>query len=156
MVTFTSGLVLGTGITIESAASIPVNLENATTYQAAPFGTAVTRYQLNSDGFVYAQEQGVLLKQGDPASINPKNPQWLLNSSSASLYEARMGSLSSGNGTPGGDSFGVWLDLGTTREWTLTTTSGVNASRTGLVEIRLASSGVVLDTATITFSPESA
>jgi hypothetical protein len=134
----------------------PVNLESATTYQVAPFGTAVTRYQLNINKFVYAQEQGAFLQQGDPASINPKNPQWLLDSSSVTLYEARMGSLSAGNGTPGGDSFDTWLNLGTTREWTLTTTSGINANRTGLIEIRLASSGDVLDSATITFLPESA
>lgn len=147
MVTFTPGLELGVGLTINAGALLPVNLENATTSgiatnqayflvgaDAGPGGQFV-------DGGAYVKLQGVMDRLPN---------QWKVDSSSSSLYEARMGSLSPGPGsTDGSSAFDTWLNLGTTRTWFLS--SGIDTTRTGLVEIRLASSSVVLASATITF-----
>jgi hypothetical protein len=137
MVTFTSGVTLGSGLTINAGALLPVNLENATTS-----GIATNQaYFLEDDGGAYVKLQGTM-------ELLPN--QWKVDSSPSSLYEARMGSLSPGPGsTDGSSAFDTWLSLGTSRRWFLA--SGVDTTRTGLVEIRLASSGVVLASATITF-----
>jgi hypothetical protein len=46
----------------------------------------------------------------------------------------------------------TWEVLSSTRTWTLVATSGLEKNNTTLIEIRRASSGVVLDSCTVTFS----
>jgi hypothetical protein len=54
----------------------------------------------------------------------------------------------------GGDTTATWLSLGTSRMWYVQASNTVN-SATMTVEIRRASDGVVLDTATVTLDAES-
>lgn len=72
--------------------------------------------------------------------------EWL-TSGSASSVEVRA-TLQSGS-TPSG-TLNTWLNLGTTRSWTLSRTGIGTSSCVLLVELRNAASGTVLDTATIT------
>jgi len=104
-------------------------------------GTAQANYQIGSDGKVRDQSLGIL-------------ESWLLGGGTASNYEVRAtvtsGSLSTGT-------VGSWLNCGTTRTWTLRNSAMNNSVLTCVmtVEIRLASSGVVQDSATITLEAES-
>jgi hypothetical protein len=75
---------------------------------------------------------------------------WLL-SGTASQYEIRMTTTS---GTFSSGTTGSWLSLGTTRTWTRQRTSVGISTVTATVEIRDATSLVVLDTATITITAE--
>jgi hypothetical protein len=83
---------------------------------------------------------------------------WLV-SGSASDYEVSM-SLSdnlSGGGTIGGDYANqTWMALSSNRSWSVSDTANAGGSntRTGSVAIRLASSGVVLQTASIFLSAD--
>lgn len=73
---------------------------------------------------------------------------WIAPTSAAGAnYEVRATELS-GSVTSG--TIGSWEALDTTRTWTLTRTAVGTANCTLTIEIRLASSGAVLDTATIT------
>lgn len=76
--------------------------------------------------------------------------EWL-RAGAASSYEARA-TLQSGT-TPSG-TLNSWLGLGTNRTWDLTTTVAGLITCDILIEIRLASSGVVQDSATITLTAE--
>lgn len=66
-------------------------------------------------------------------------------------YEARV-TMNSGSLTTG--TTGTWLPLSSTRLWTLDRTTLGTATCTFTVEIRLAASGGVLDSAIITLSAE--
>ncbi len=76
---------------------------------------------------------------------------WLSPQAGMDQFEVRAtvtsGFLSSGT-------TGSWLNPGTTRTWTGVQTGEGLSSAIVTVEIRLASSGVVQDTATVTFSAE--
>lgn len=76
-------------------------------------------------------------------------------SGSASDFEAYMTPAGGGSGGTTGGTFNTWLNLGTTRDWTLTATNNY-AERFFTLQIRLASTGTILDTATITFEVDSA
>lgn len=100
-------------------------------------GSALASYALLSSGS--AQVDG-----------SPVSGEWLV-SGSASSFEVRA-TVQSGALTSG--TTGSWLNLGTTREWVVErTTLGTNTCAL-LVEIRNASSGSVLDSATITLTAE--
>jgi hypothetical protein len=75
---------------------------------------------------------------------------WLLIGA-ASAYEVRA-TLDAGTLTSG--TTGSWLGLGTTRSWNVTRASNIvgSDSATLTVEIRAASSGTVLATATVTIT----
>ena len=94
---------------------------------------------------------------GGTATANPAgvltaiSGEWRLSGASAD-YEAQA-TWGSGTGTTGGPT--GWVSLSTTRDWTLTATDNT-VSRPLTVEIRLASGAILLDTATITFSVDSA
>jgi hypothetical protein len=107
---------------------VDVNLHD---FKVAPTMAVVT-YTLNSDG-----------------TRNFGN--WLLIGTNTD-YECRA-TITSG-GLTGGDSTGAWLSLGTTRMWYVHATNTV-VTCTLTIEIRRASDGVVLDTATVTLDAES-
>lgn len=106
-------------------------------------GTATAGYRLNSDGVAYIRNTS--------GSYTAISGQWMLSGTNSD-YEARV-TLISGR-TPTG-TIGSWVSLGSTQSWELSVSSGFWASEF-IVEIRLASSGAVLDTAAVTLNAESA
>ena len=140
----------GTIITMDnlrgkSNASVAISDQSALDYSyAGSGGQGFARYQLNANGVAYRTNvNGTLIAIGG---------EWL-TSGSAGLFDA-YATWTGSYGNPGGTT-GAWLNLGTTREWLIYMEDGY-ASRTLAVQIRLASSGAVLDTATITFEVDSA
>jgi len=95
---------------------------------------------------------GQVAQSTQAGGTGPTNlEQWCTPTSAVALFEARVtvtsGVLSGGSGT------GTWLALSTTRNWYVEEfTSGNSNDCTFTVEIRNASSGTVLDTATINLS----
>lgn len=108
-------------------------------------GTATGYYQLLSTGV--ARKTNGTTNNGVLTDISG---EWLV-SGSASLFDV-YATFSNPYGTGGTQlgSTGSWLNLGTTRDWGLTSTDEY-AHRLLDVQIRLASTGSVLDSATITF-----
>lgn len=106
-------------------------------------GAGSARYQLDADGDITQ----ITLALGT-VDIG----DWIIPKSAAGgNYEVRA-TLQSGD-TPIG-TLGSWLSLGTNRGWTLSQ-SGVGTKTCDLlIEIRLTSSGLVLDSATITLEAE--
>lgn len=99
-------------------------------------------YKLDSDGSAY-----YMATSGVYTAISG---EWRLSGASAD-YECRA-TLVSGN-TPAG-TLSTWQGLGTDRAWSLAS-SGAYLNCTLTIEIRSASSGVVLDTATVQLAAES-
>ena len=125
------------GFSVPSQAP-PVNITDRTLTRQ---GNGSVAYRLNSDGVLYTQT--------DTSAYNAVSGEWKVDASASSLYEARMGTLSGSGGTPSG-TFDTWLGLGTTREWSLFGEDDFFL-REGFLEIRLASTQVVIDSATIQF-----
>lgn len=98
---------------------------------------ATTSYSLNNNG------TATTTGSGSGATT------WLTPSSSAGNYEARM-TVSSGSFTSGAAT-GSWLNLGTSRFWTLTESTNGNSSLnvTGTIEIRRVSDSVVVASASV-------
>lgn len=99
--------------------------------------TATSTFQLEPDGDIGKYVNALYTDLGD----------WITPTGAAGNdYEAKMttisGFLSSGTA-------GSWLALGTLRAWTRTSSSGTQ-TYVGTLEIRRASDGTVLDSATIT------
>jgi hypothetical protein len=107
-------------------------------------GTATARYRLYSNGQAYRTNLS--------GSIVSINGEWLL-AGAASDYEV----YASWSGSPFGVTgpTGSWVSLGTDREWTLTVTNTYFVATLN-VQIRLASTSTVIDTATIDFEVDSA
>lgn len=107
----------------------------------ASIGPALASYQINSDGTVTDQDSRIL-------------ESWLLGGGINSNYEVRATAVS-GAVTTG--TMNSWLGCGTTRTWALSNSAQNNSTRTCVItiEIRLASAGVIQDSATITLSAES-
>lgn len=103
-------------------------------------GSITASYSINSDGRVRDQSNTIL-------------ETWLLSGVNSS-YEVRA-TLVSGTLTSG--TTGSWLACSTTRTWSVVNSASDNSVKTVVltVEIRLASTGVVQDSATITLSAES-
>jgi hypothetical protein len=140
----------GTIITMDnlrgkSNASVAISNQSALDYSySGSGGQGWARYQLNANGVAYRTNfNGTLIPIGN---------EWL-TSGAASLFDA-YATWTGSYGNPTGVT-GVWQNLGTTREWGIYQEDGY-ASRTLAVQIRLASSGAVVDTATITFEVDSA
>lgn len=96
---------------------------------------ATASYALESDGDIATN----LVDSGD--WITPK-------AAAGADYECRA-TVVSGTFTSG--TFGSWLALSSTRTWTLTQTTLGTSTASMLIEIRRASDGTVLDSATISF-----
>lgn len=139
----------GTIITMDnlrgkSNASVAISDQSALDYSySGSGGTGYARYQLNANGVAY--------KTNVNGTLTAIGGEWL-TSGSAGLFDA-YATWTGSAGNAGGVT-GAWQNLGTTREWLIYIEDGY-ASRTLAVQIRLASSGAVLDTATITFEVDS-
>lgn len=112
---------------------IVVDIDDISFFNVQP---SPTSYELNSDGNIYVSGVGL---------VGP----WKLSGAS-SAYDARMTRLN-GFMDSVGASLGTWLNLGTTREWAFTSADTTDTTDCTL-EIRLTSSGTLLDSATITFN----
>jgi len=129
----------------KSNASVAISNQEAMNFsQAGLGGTAVARYKLDSNGAAYRTNYN-----GTLVSISG---EWLTGGSASQfdVYATFSGSGGTVTGTTGS-----WINLGTTREWTLSVTNNF-VTRSLAIEIRLASSGAVLDSATIDFEVDSA
>ena len=108
-------------------------------------GTAAATYRLGNDGAARASTG---------ASLVSIAGEWLVGSGTTSDYEVQATVLSGFAGSFTGPGAG-WHNLGTTRDWSLTTTN--NASeRYVLIEIRPVGSTTTTISATITFEVDSA
>lgn len=119
----------------------PVVAISNTTVSSASGTTATSTFQLEPDGDIGKYVNALYTDLGD----------WITPTGAAgNAYEAKMttisGSLSSGTA-------GSWLALGTLRAWTRTSSSGTQ-TYVGTLEIRRASDGTVLDSATITLQAQ--
>lgn len=106
-------------------------------------GTATATYRLRNDGVALRQQNTVLV---------PISGQWLVASGTTSDYEVQ-GTWSGSGGSVSGPT--GWVNLGTTRDWSLTVTNS-SATRDLNLEIRIAASGLVIATALIDFEVDSA
>lgn len=77
---------------------------------------------------------------------------WIANTANVGLYEVRI-TVTVGSLT-GGDLTGTWLSLGTTRTWSLTRDPVGSSLCTFTVEVRQASTGIVLTSAFVELSAE--
>jgi hypothetical protein len=91
-----------------------------------------------------------LLSNATAQSTGETPPNWLDIPANTGLFEARMTMISGTFST--GPAAGSWFSLGTTRTWTVDRTTLGNKSASATLDIRVISSGVVQDSATITFS----
>lgn len=107
---------------------------------------STSRYKLNTSGIVEKREGTLPYETLET---------WLL-SGAASDYEVRatdMGTIT-GLGSPSGTT-GVWLSLGTSREWSLSVpNSGEQDTWLLFIEIRTVSDNVVVTSANITLDSE--
>lgn len=123
-----------------SGTTVSIDNESASA-SGGTVATATAGYQLTSGGLV----------QLNNGSGFVTDSTWLL-SGAAGDYEVRA-TLVSGT-APGGSGTGVWLNLGTTRNWTLSAAVGTTQTCTLTIEIRLVATGIVQDTATVTLDSE--
>lgn len=128
------------GLLGASAESIAIS--NQTAVDRDLVGTAIAGYRLNSAG---TAELTVL-----PTGAYSALPgEWLVYGTNSD-YEARMTYVSGDalTTTPGAG----WFVLSTTRTWALNGAAGADHDSINLLEIRRASDGIVLASATIEFS----
>jgi hypothetical protein len=115
-----------------------VNIANKTVGSFASGGDSTfSTYELLNTG---------VARENSGGNIFNYSGEWL-TSGSASAVEVRA-TLQSGS-TPSG-TLNTWLNLGTTRSWTLSRTGLGQSTCVLLIELRNAASGTVLDSATVT------
>lgn len=134
----------GTSRLVFEAVAVAISNQNLDGTATSP-GSADARYQLTSGGDVQTRES--------PAATFTDVGDWITPKSAAgSDYEARM-TKQSGNGTLDFGTEATWESLGTTRTWGISHSSiGTARTYVGLCEIRRASDGTVVASATIDFS----
>lgn len=124
-----------------AAASNTINVNNATVSAHNTGSAGIASYSLTNVGDVrFNNGTNTIIDQGD----------WITPQTSMGLYSARM-TINSGGSTSG--TFGSWLNLGTTRTWTLNGGSG-GVDATWTIEIRRDSDSAVMDSATLTIHAE--
>lgn len=131
---------LGAAATIPTTINISNHTVDGTGFVGG--GTAVAIFNLLNTG--------VANGNGDTFVDYPG--EWKTGPDAASLYEARWTPVS--GPTPTGSAVNTWLNLGTSRGWEVSRSAVGLTTIVGTVEIRRASDGVVLDSATITLSVE--
>ncbi|MFZ9767205.1 MAG: hypothetical protein ACO3C4_01775 [Candidatus Limnocylindrus sp.] len=109
-------------------------------------GTASATYRLANNG--------VASRTNVSGTLTAISGEWLV-AGNASDFEAYMAPDGGGSGGTTSGTFNTWVNLGTTQDWTLTATNN-SATRSFTLQIRIASSGEVVDTATISFEVDSA
>src|SRR5690606_35221334 len=91
---------------------------------------------------------------GNPV-VTPISGEWLIEGS-ASDYEARAvivsGPTNGGTTSSGSGPFNTWVSIGSQSQWRVNTTSATPSILVIDVSIRNATTGTVLDTATITLN----
>ena len=107
-------------------------------------GTGNATYRLNSNGAAY--------RTNTAGSLISITGEWLVSGNNSD-YEVQ-GTFSGTGGVATGPGAG-WHNLGTTRDWTLSSTNNF-ATRDLFIEIRYASNSAVIDSATISFEVDSA
>jgi hypothetical protein len=111
-------------------------------------GTVTATYELNSNGIAYLTDN---VSYGDNL-LHAISNEWQ-GGGTNSDFEARMtvnsGSLSAGT-------TGSWVALSSTQTWTLSRATAGISTASATLEIRLAGSATVLDSATIDFEAERA
>lgn len=126
------------------SAGVAITNQTAYNYSLSGIGgTATATYRLDNTGVAKATNFG--------GTLTAITGEWM-TAGTVALYEARA-VWQGGTGTTGGPT--GWVALTATRDWTLSATNNF-ALQDLNVEIRLASTGVVLATATITFDVDSA
>lgn len=120
--------------------SVAISDQSPYTYNITPT-SSTAEYSLKNDG---------VAQYIDSVGTTPISGEWLVSGSAAD-FEVRA-TATSGTLTYG--TTGSWESLGTTRAWGVTRTTIGIKSCTLTIEIRRASDGVVLDSATITLSAE--
>lgn len=113
---------------------------------ASPY-IAYATYTLSNTGTVLYDTTP---SNGNGGATSGTLETWLL-SGAASDYECRA-TLTSGSLTTG--TTGTWMSLSTSRQWQRDRAAFGSASATLTIEIRRASDGVVLDSATITLQAD--
>lgn len=121
-----------------TGATVSIGDQTVTSVANSP-GTANAGYRLGNDGNIYS-ETGSGFFDGGTDWINP-------TSAAGSAYEVRAlivsGSVSSGT-------IGSWQALSSNWEWIVSRSTIGTSTAVLTIEIRLASDGSVLDSATIT------
>lgn len=115
-----------------------ISLFNHSVNHSVPSGTAEAAYYLEGDGDIVDSIGFSTTDRGD--WINPKGTE--------SAYECRA-TLLSGTNPTGGSAMDTWLASNSTRFWQNTRSSNGTTFSQILVEIRRASDGIVLTSATI-------
>jgi hypothetical protein len=135
-----TGALAASGVFGQSAPAPSVSISDATVSDTA-IGTAIASYSINSDGTVRTSSDDIL-------------QSWLLGGGTNSNYDV-MATVTSGTLSSG--TTGSWLNCGTTRTWALTNGLSNNSVKTAVftLQMRLASTGVVQDSAVITLRAES-
>lgn len=120
-----------------------------------PFGTVSIGAQNPNNSSIDPTDATATFALNSNATVSSTNEtpaNWLDIPANTGLFEARM-TMISGVFTSG-PAAGSWFALSTNRVWTVTrTTIGIDTVEATL-EIRLTSTGIVQDTATITFTAE--
>jgi len=124
-----------------AAASNTINVPNANANAFNSGSAGVAQYQLNSSGFINLTLGTNTIGSGG---------SWITPQTNMSSYSVRA-TIVSGAFTSG--TFGTYLNLGTSRLWTLSGGSG-GVDATMSLEIRNDADGLVKDTATIVFHAE--
>jgi hypothetical protein len=139
-VTGATGAVAGSGSDSAPAASVSITDQHVFDSSGT---TATAIYTIGNNGTVRDQDDNVL-------------EAWLLGTGgSVSNYEVRATQISGVSLTSG--TLSTWLPCSTSRSWVVENSARDNSTDTATlsISIRLASSGVVQDTATVTLSAES-
>jgi hypothetical protein len=113
---------------------------------AKPLSNSIDSYAYNSNSTVTVTSTVDLYNDGTYDSSSPSSGRWINTGFTPSNYEVYV-SLSSGN-TPTGSALNSWLNLGTTRSWTLSVKGGVKACTLN-AQVRLASNTSVNSSFTI-------
>jgi len=124
-----------------AAASNTINVPNANANAFNSGSAGIAQYQLNSSGFINLTLGTNTVGSGG---------SWITPQTNMSAYSVRA-TVVSGTFTSG--TFATWLNLGTSRLWTLSGGSG-GVDATMSLEIRNDADGLVKDTATIVFHAE--
>ena len=134
-------ITLATDFYGKSAATVTISNQTISDLDAS---AAYAYYFLTAGGQVEQSTQA--------GGINPTNlEQWCTPTSAVALFEARV-TVTSG-GLSGGSGTGTWLALSSTRNWYVEEfTSGNSNLCIFTVDIRRASTGTIVDTATIDLS----
>lgn len=131
---------LGSG----GAPNIQLTTPITVAYASGGFLAANTGYRVANDGYVYTGGWSVTPSYS-------QFEQWDSIPSTVGNYEVRA-TLNSGT-TPTG-TLNTWLNLGTTREWTLTASTGNFLTCNLTIEIRDTATSTVRATATLTLESD--